>query len=499
MNNINKEQQPVLAPYQASFVEGVLSAAPPAKFVVSAFPGAGVSFTLIRSIAVGIKQKRFRKVLYIGVKPMLELSQLHIVRDNPDCKCMIVNGRNIKELASVTSSKSSAWPDEGVCLTDLKFASRTGVDFGILRSEWDLVVVDCEPESSADEDQNAFLQDLTKLDGAVIVFARRSASSGTRNLVDNNPGGFIQVDWSVKKVRGLIGPQFELPTVKWTIVPYEMSDSELEFLELLFGARRGIVELSSRLKSKHAITFDLLLQRAMSSLYSLERLLMDSLGHFRKLRNAIAHNRWAGPVQLNLFEEEDYATPVTQMELFSDTADLDDIADIEVAIANIELALRKLETLEGDEKIAKFVELLRSVNSKHVVIITRYSSTLDLLETALEQNGIPAISISAKLPSEDAFSKVSSFCQNGGILVSTDASMQGFEFPSPSTVIHYDIPWTPNALAMRINRFQRYGKAGEIEMFAIVESNSPMASKWQELLRRIENIRLSFEPGVDEI
>ena len=144
MSESMKEEYPSLAPYQASFVDKILNSTPPKRFYLQAATGTGATSTICKAVAIGLDRKKFKRVLYLGPKSLLEQVKSQIEKTNGDCKCFIIDGRSIKQLAADSDPTSSIWPTDSVCLTSIQFASRTGRDYGILENTWDLVVVDDE-------------------------------------------------------------------------------------------------------------------------------------------------------------------------------------------------------------------------------------------------------------------------------------------------------------------------------------------------------------------
>jgi superfamily II DNA/RNA helicase len=67
-------------------------------------------------------------------------------------------------------------------------------------------------------------------------------------------------------------------------------------------------------------------------------------------------------------------------------------------------------------------------------------------------------------------------------MLATDVALKGFELPAVSAVIHYDLPMNPDRMYLRLSRFQRVGRSGEIRMYALVESNSVTGRLWEKQL-----------------
>ncbi|MDA8746439.1 helicase-related protein [Rubripirellula amarantea] len=483
MSDSLKDKYPTLAPHQASLVDSILTTSAPKQIYLQAAAGTGATMAVCNAIAIGMEAGRFNRVLFFGRRAMLDHAKLTIEDLSNGSPCFTLDGRSLKYLAAEADADSSIWPKRGVFLTSVPFACRAATDYGILDVAWDLIVFDEEVRPNVPADQRQFVETLTQVGATISVFVSRFDASVQRKLFQDNDADVIEVTWQPEQFQNWSGKRLTRPSVQWNVVEYEMSESETAFIDHFYSCRSAIDDIANSSAGEgRFMNFELLIHRATSSIYSLERALMDAQKLIYNLRNAKAHGRGSGTLQQSLFDDEDFDPVATQMDLFSESNSAEEIANLESVIEGIDMMLHDLERIETDEKLAALLRLLPSIESKHVVVMTRYSATLEFLETAVEQEGMDLFTISGRSAIEERQAHFTSFCENGGLLIMTDAAMKGLEFPPTTAVIHYDLPLSPEMMFVRSARFRPYGESATIQMYAIVERNTPLSRVWRKML-----------------
>jgi superfamily II DNA or RNA helicase len=477
MNEQLKDKFPGLAPFQAEFVEQVLDTVAPAILTLQGPAGSGVTTTLCHAAAFGIAMGRFRRVLYVAPRGLIYQVRDTTERADGPVPCYVVDKKQLREFQSSAEVDESIWPTQGVFLVSPEFASRDE-QVGVFReAEWDLVVID-EAERFANRRgaKHEFLSLLLQQETGLLVLGNRIRSRRFEDLIVLLPDQANHVIWNPDQLQNWEGEALPSPSIVWTTVKYEMNEREAAFYDQLEDATRSIYESMLR---RLPFSPGLFLHRAMSCLYSVEDVLMEQRHRLRRQRNELAHGAGLTPRQPTLFDIE---PEEQQLSLFADELNEESIAELNAAIEKIESLLNSLEDLDTDSKFEATMVLLDSIDASHVLIISQYDSTLAYLETELEDARPGCLSASGRLQPKELEERLRQFNSQGGLMLATDVALKGFELPAVSAVIHYDLPMNPDRMYLRLSRFQRVGRSGEIRMYALVESNSVTGRLWEKQL-----------------
>jgi superfamily II DNA/RNA helicase len=99
-----------------------------------------------------------------------------------------------------------------------------------------------------------------------------------------------------------------------------------------------------------------------------------------------------------------------------------------------------------------------------------------------EVYGPAPLTLYAELTSEEIEQRIHTLkTANPQLILTTDAALRGIEL-SPDIVVHYDIPYRPELLELRIARFRRPGIANPVRMVALVEEASVLKNLWVKQL-----------------
>jgi ATP-dependent RNA helicase RhlE len=117
--------------------------------------------------------------------------------------------------------------------------------------------------------------------------------------------------------------------------------------------------------------------------------------------------------------------------------------------------------LEGKQKLALLVDLLRDPSFKRVLVFTQMKHAANRLVERLAKAGIPAAAIHGN-KSQGARDRAMNGFRDGSlrILVATDIAARGIDVDGLSHVVNYDLPNVPETYVHRIGRTGRAGAAG---------------------------------------
>jgi ATP-dependent RNA helicase RhlE len=141
------------------------------------------------------------------------------------------------------------------------------------------------------------------------------------------------------------------------------------------------------------------------------------------------------------------------------------IDPVSVAVAPPATTAERIEQrvyfLEGKQKLALLVELLRDPSFKRVLVFTQMKHAANRLVERLEKAGIGAAAIHGN-KSQNARDRAMNGFRDGSvrILVATDIAARGIDVDGLSHVVNYDLPNVPETYVHRIGRTGRAGAAG---------------------------------------
>jgi ATP-dependent RNA helicase RhlE len=122
--------------------------------------------------------------------------------------------------------------------------------------------------------------------------------------------------------------------------------------------------------------------------------------------------------------------------------------------------------LEGEDKRAAVVQLVKSRGLKQVIVFSNTKIGTSRLALALEKDGVSAASIHGDKSQADRMKALEAF-KSGEleVLVATDVAARGLDVAGVPCVINYDLPHTAEDYVHRIGRTGRAGASGEAISF----------------------------------
>ncbi len=156
---------------------------------------------------------------------------------------------------------------------------------------------------------------------------------------------------------------------------------------------------------------------------------------------------------------------------------------IQVAQRNstVETVAQKVLPVEGKQKAALLLHLVREHNWYQVLVFTRTKHGANRLATQLDKHGVPALAIHGN-KSQNARTRALAEFKSGKlqVLVATDIAARGLDIDNLPHVVNFDLPHVPEDYVHRIGRTGRAGASGE--------AISLVAPEERDLLRDIERL-----------
>jgi len=449
---------------------------------------------------------------------------------------------------------SNPWQERDQLITSVSWVSRIpDAKESLLRSRWDLIIVDeAHKMSAASRDKKTLAyqlgEALSEMTDHFLLMTATPHKGDPENfclfleLLDRDVYGDVKsLEEAMKKHEA----PFYLRRVKEALVSFpdpetgqvktlftkrhvqttefQINDSEWDFYDALTRfvedqSIKAAAEDSARGRAL-GFTMAMLQRRFASSVYAVRR----SLERMKQKREKI------------LADPEAFRKEQIDRRLPEDFDDLPDdeqqeiIAELEEVVASYDpVALREeiveltklidlaaaLEKAEVESKLVK----LRALLTEHgifkdpkmkLLIFTEHKDTLDFLVgdghdgrplgKLVEWNlAVTQIHGGMKVGDRDTpgtriFAE-REFRESAQVLVATEAAGEGINLQFCWFMINYDIPWNPVRLEQRMGRIHRYGQEKDCLVFNFVSTNTREGRVLQKLFERIKAIEDDLDP-----
>src|SRR6266851_4478528 len=449
------------------------------------------------------------------------------------------------------------WQEKNQVITSVSWVSRVDdAKESLLRSRWDLVIVDEAHKMaaySADKKTLAFQlgEALSQMTDHYLLMTATPHKGDPENfclflsLLDKDVYGNIKsLDEAMAKheapfyLRRLKEALVSFPDPDTGIVkalftkrfvhttPFQISNDELDLYDQLtrYVEDQSIKAARDDSARGRAVGFTMamLQRRFASSIYAVRR----TLERMKEKRERILED----PVKYRqeqiakrLPEDFEDLTDEERQEILSEleeTVTSFDPNDLRLEIVELEKLIRQSKVLEGQEaevKVRRLKELLTdeglfSDPQMKLLLFTEHKVTLDFLVAdgkdgrplgKLREWGLTVTQIHGGMkigdrdtPGTRIYSE-RDFRESAQVLVATEAAGEGINLQFCWLMINFDIPWNPVRLEQRVGRIHRYGQEHDCLVVNFVAQNTREGRVLQKLLDRLREIRR--ELGTDQV
>ncbi|MBW7926003.1 MAG: DUF3883 domain-containing protein [Burkholderiaceae bacterium] len=522
------------------------------RYLLADDPGAG------KTIMAGllIKELKMRqaieRVLVLCPAP-LTIQWQDEMRAKFDETFEIVRAENAKDQLA-----GNVWQRFSQVIASVDFAKRDEVSVDLLRSEWDLVIVDeahkCAARWTGSEVKRtkrySLIETLGELAERLVLLTATPHSGSPEQFayflrlldsdqfvgpdrVDNyaelNYQALIPKDaamhspWFLRRVKEDLR-DFEgqkLFTHRNAItVPFELSDAERQlYLAVTDYINQYLPrQMAGRKKAPIALARTVLQRRLASSVRAIRRSLERRFERFGTILREVE--------ALPLAKQEAYLRNQNLLESFDDEQDEDDADEFtrEAAIATIYAAeriselrqevdalralveqARRLERMGDERKLTALLNCLQRAEFAELkdgrgklLIFTEHKDTLDYLKERLDDTYTVEIIHGGMAPGarKDAQER---FRKSAQVCVATDAAGEGINLQFCHLMINYDMPWNPMRLEQRMGRIHRIGQKLDVFIFNFVAQNTVEGRVLERLLHKLEIIRSQMGDRVFDV
>ena len=437
------------------------------------------------------------------------------------------------------------WQERNQVITSMSWVSVIeDAKESLLRSHWDLIIVDEAHKMSAYSQDHKTLayqlgESLSQMTDHYLLMTATPHKGDPNNfrlfleLLDRDVYGDIK---SLEEAMKRHSAPFYLRRVKEALVlfpdpetgavktlftkrnvqttEFEIDAEEWEFYDAL---TRYVEEQSARAAADESargraigFTMALLQRRFASSTYAVRR----TLERMKESREKALHNpeeyrkkqisRRLPEDFYDLTEEEQYGI---LEELEKDVPTLDPVLlreDIKSLQGLIDQA-RVLEKREVESKLIKLKDVLTqqgifSDPKMKLLLFTEHKDTLEFLVGKLREWGLSVTQIHGGMkigdrntPNTRIFAE-REFKETCQVLVATEAAGEGINLQFCWFMINYDIPWNPMRLEQRMGRIHRYGQEKDCLIINFVSTNTREGRVLFKLFERISEIENDLDP-----
>ena len=443
---------------------------------------------------------------------------------------------------------SNPWQEKNQLVTSVSWVSRIeDAKESLLRSHWDLIIVDEAHKMSAYSDERKTLayrlgEALSGLTDHYLLMTATPHKGDPENfclfleLLDRDVYADVK---SLEEAMQRNYAPFYLRRVKEALVTFpdpetgeakkiftnrevqtvsfQIDEDEWEFYDAL---TRYVEEQSIKAAADDSprgralgFTMAMLQRRFASSTYAARR----SLERMRANRQKILDDPEAYrqqqiekkmPEDFDELPEEDQQKIIDELEHV--VASVDPIA-LKAEIRDLGRLVEQALVLEGREVETKLVKLREAITEHGIfddpkmklLLFSEHKDTLDYLVGKLNEWGLTVTQIHGSMKIGDRDSPGSriyaerEFREEAQVMVATEAAGEGINLQFCWFMINYDIPWNPVRLEQRMGRIHRYGQEHDCLILNFAATNTREGRVLQKLLDRLREIRK--ELGTDQV
>jgi SNF2 family DNA or RNA helicase len=438
------------------------------------------------------------------------------------------------------------WQDKNQVITSVSWVSIIeDARDSLLRSQWDLIIVDEAHKMSAYSDDKKTLayqlgEELSKMTDHYLLMTATPHKGDPKNfclflsLLDRDVYGDVA---SLEEAMRRNSAPFYLRRTKEALVTFPDPDTgkskriftrrNVQTIEFRIDAEewdfydqltRYVEDQSIKAQSDasssrgRALTFTMamLQRRFASSIYAARR----TLERMRDKRQRILDDP-------NAYNQEQIAKKLPEdFDELTEEEKQDIIENLEEVVGSVDPAeLRKeiiqlsrlidqaqvLEKREIESKLTKLKEVMTEQgifkdSKMKLLLFTEHKDTLDYIIGKLREWKLTVTQIHGGMKIGDRDTPGSrlyaekEFREDTQVLIATEAAGEGINLQFCWFMINYDIPWNPVRLEQRMGRIHRYGQEKDCLILNFVSTNTREGSVLKKLFERLEQIERDLDP-----
>jgi len=468
-----KTNSVMLLPHQSRFVETVFSASSKRIVLLRAPVGMGKSAALA-GVALHLFLNR-PTARSLALVPRALQSQFAERLKRIEVPACIVDRYVFRELLDVPSD-GAIWPGGTVSILSIDFAKQEDIRDNLAQCHWDMLFVD-ESHFAGSSRTKAIRRIAQSAERIILSTATPDPAQLSRLFPSED---ITVVAWQRDQIVDFDGkPLFAASPRVLHEISYSLNEEEINL-------RKAVTELSGLLGGDSDVMRwrpAVLASAADSSPAALE-------GALRRLLTRMA------PLDI----------PEEMLDFLDDAAEKTTTGQLEVGVSEEEVtaiarrALQRLEEVRVDSKLSAFSTLLAGMNqrggpARKTVILTEFTATLFYLAADLEEHRKRPLLVHGSMTFDERVKSLYEFSTLGEILVATRTIVEtGVDFRNATDLILYDVPRFSRTLAQVMGRFDRIGRATELNIYLFKATNASDGPSL-ESLELLQNSRVGSDEG----
>ncbi|MDA0839689.1 MAG: DUF3883 domain-containing protein [Planctomycetota bacterium] len=526
-------------PHQLEAIYDYFLKLPRIRFLLADDPGAGKTIMaglLLKELKVRGVVKRTLIVTPANLTFQWQREMKDKFRENFD----VIRGDVLRNTYG-----SNPWQERHQAITSVSWVSRIeDAKESLLRSHWDLIIVDEAHKMSAYSKDKKTLayqlgESLSEMTDHFLLMTATPHKGDPENfslfleLLDKDVYGDVK---SLEEAMRKHSAPFYLRRVKEAMVTFpdpdtgqhkklftrrivqtaefELDDDEWDFYDALtkYVERQSIKAAADDSTRGRALGFTMamLQRRFASSMYAVRR----SLERMKDKRQKILDDPETyrkEQILKQVPEDFDDMTDEEQQQLLDQLENVVasiNPADLREEIIDLGKLIKLAVSLEEREVETKLVRLREVITDRGVfedpnmklLLFTEHKDTLDYLIAKLRDWGLSVTQIHGGMKIGDRDTPGSrifaerEFKEAAQILVATEAAGEGINLQFCWFMINYDIPWNPVRLEQRMGRIHRYGQDKDCLILNFVSTKTREGRVLHKLFERLEKIEDDLDP-----
>ena len=450
---------------------------------------------------------------------------------------------------------ANPWQDIDQCITSVSWVSRIDdAKESLMRSQWDLVIIDEAHKMSAYSDEKKTLayqlgEALSEMTDHYLLMTATPHRGDPENfslflrLLDRDVYGDIKslelamenrsAPFYLRRVKEALvtfpDPDTGLSKTLFTkrivhTVPFEIDDEELDFYDSL---TRYVEDQSIKASQDDSargralgFTMAMLQRRFASSVYAVRR----TLERMKAKREKILEDPEAYrqeqilkkvPEDFDDLPEEEQEEIISALEDVVASVNPDNLREDILELGKLVEQAKLLETREVESKLVMLKDVITKAGifkdpKMKLLLFTEHKDTLDFLVGdgrdgrpmgKLREWGLNITQIHGGMKVGDRDTPGTriyaerAFKEDCQVLAATEAAGEGINLQFCWYMINYDIPWNPNRLEQRMGRIHRYGQEKDCLITNFVSTNTREGRVLEKLFDRIAQIEIDLDPN----
>ena len=436
------------------------------------------------------------------------------------------------------------WQEKNQVVTSVSWVSRIeDAKESLLRSHWDLIIVDEAHKMSAYSSDKKTLayqlgESLSEMTDHYLLMTATPHKGDPQNfcmfleLLDRDIYGDVksleeamrrnEAPFYLRRTKEALvtfpdpetGTKKLFTNRKVETIDFQIDSDELDFYDAL---TRYVDDQSIKASADDSargralgFTMAMLQRRFASSVYAVrrslermqdkrQRILDDPEGY----RQEQIHKRL--PDDFDELPEDEQDRIVSDLEAVVASVNPHDLREEILQLNRMIDQAKQLEHREVESKLVRLKEAIKNEGlfqdpKMKLLIFTEHKDTLDYLVGKLREWKLSVTQIHGSMkigdrdtPNTRIYSE-REFREDCQVLVATEAAGEGINLQFCWFMINYDIPWNPVRLEQRMGRIHRYGQEKDCLIFNFVSTNTREGRVFWKLFERIRAIERDLDP-----